>query len=185
MAIPPDQPHPAGPLPRSVCVYCGDTATSLDHAPPLSYMTSIVDIVAPGKRPKCRLLPCCRDCYRGRSGTPTPRDSRRADACRSGARHELPRLPRRVRRAWVVRRTTRGVRPRRPTMQPLRATSRRYARDRRALYRVLLRMPAVNARRRQPTMRAGKACVPPRPAQPAGEMTCSPPIARSSASIST
>lgn len=51
------------PYGADVCVYCGDPATTEDHAPPLSYAASMVDIWrAQGQRPRLRLFPCCRDC---------------------------------------------------------------------------------------------------------------------------
>lgn len=51
------------PYGHDVCVYCGDTATTRDHVPPISQAATMVDLwAAQGRRPQLRLLPACRDC---------------------------------------------------------------------------------------------------------------------------
>lgn len=51
------------PYGEGVCVYCGETATTLDHVPPLSYAASIMDILPNlPKRPRFTIWPACRDC---------------------------------------------------------------------------------------------------------------------------
>lgn len=53
------------PFGAGVCVYCGDSATTVDHIIPLSYIASLGDVLPENRRSLQRGLktvPACRDC---------------------------------------------------------------------------------------------------------------------------
>lgn len=50
------------PYGRHTCVYCGDSAPSLDHVPPVSSLYMMIGSVPESKLPKCYTVPACMEC---------------------------------------------------------------------------------------------------------------------------
>ena len=50
------------PYGEYVCVYCGESADSRDHAPSLASLHRIMDTVPSSEWPRCHLYPSCREC---------------------------------------------------------------------------------------------------------------------------
>lgn len=53
------------PVGETICTYCGENATTLDHVLPISAAVSLYDVIATDRaryRHGLKLVPCCRDC---------------------------------------------------------------------------------------------------------------------------